>query len=105
MGVHLAAEGTVVRRLHAVTKQPTFLGPGLQAAHEVSGTCVWWQLRVHGSTRFGRNKAIVTRLWPTGVCLHSSCGVFPQIQSCQIGLGDVRADWRCSPRRPGGVES
>ncbi len=36
MGVHWAQEGSVAHRLHQLTKQRVFEGPGLQTAQEVS---------------------------------------------------------------------
>lgn len=35
MGVHWASEGTVAHRLHALTKQRMFQGPGANIAQEV----------------------------------------------------------------------
>lgn len=35
MGVHWASEGTVVHRLHALTKHRVFFGPGMHIAQEV----------------------------------------------------------------------
>jgi hypothetical protein len=35
MGAHWAAEGTVVHRMHHLTRTRQFLGPGFQIAQEV----------------------------------------------------------------------